>query len=193
MVLHRWIISAVWLLPALHRIGHKSSLPVVQRRFATAVPCVIPITVHDRENVSICRQNIDATREVSAKIRNRVAVRARLRDAVPLEAFSPEIRAPDMICVRHIPNAETVKAKRDEDTFPCLPCGFAYRSDRAVADTRTERVWIEWNKHALTCFYPHFCTKKGRAPIRCTSCLYQVFVSPTCARLLPRATQSPYR
>lgn len=193
MVLHRRVISSVWLLPTLHRIGHKSSLPVIQGCFTTAVPCVIPITVHNRENVSICRQNINAARKVSAKIRNRVAVRARLRDAVPLEAFSPEIRAPDMICVRHIPNAETVKAKRDEDTFPCLPCGFAYGSNRAVADTRMKRVRIKWNKHALTCFCPHFCTKKGRIPVRYASCLYQVFISPTCARSPPPSTRPPCR
>ena len=117
----------------------------------------------------VCRQNVNATREVTAEIRNRVAVRTRLRDAVTLEAFSPEIRAPDMICVRHVSNAETVKAKRDEDAFPRLPCGFAYRSNRAVADARTERVWIEWNKHALTCSMPPFLHKKR-------TCTYQMHV-----------------
>lgn len=193
MILHWRVISAVWLLPTLHRISHKSSLPVVKGRFAAAVPCVIPITVHDRENVSICRQNINAARKVSAKIRNCVAVWARLRDAVTLEAFAPKIRAPDVICVRHIPCTETIKAKRDEYAFPCLPCGFAYRSNRAVADTRSKRVRIEWNKHALTCFCPHFCTKKERAPIRCTSDLYQVFVSPTCVCSPPRSNRPPYR
>lgn len=157
---------------------YKSSLPVVKGRFAAAVPCIIPITVHDCENVPICRQNVNATRKVSAEVRNRVAVRARLRDAVTLEAFAPKIRAPDVICVRHVPCTETIKTKRDEDAFPCLPCGLAYGSNRAVADARTKRVGIKWNKHALTCFYPHFCIKKGRAPIRCTSDLYQVFVIP---------------
>ena len=126
--------------------------------------------------MSVCRQNVNATREVSAKIRNRVAVRARLRDAVPLEAFSPEIRAPDMICVRHISSAETVEAKRDEYAFPRLPCGFAYRSNRAVADTRTKRVWIEWNKHALTCSMPPFLHKK----MTCTYQMHVRFMSSFC-------------
>lgn len=105
-------------------------------------------------------------------------------DAVTLEAFAPKIRAPDMICVRHIPSAETVKAKRDEYAFPCLPCGLAYGSNRTVADTRSKRVRVEWNEHALTCFCPHFYIKKERAPIRCTSVLYRFFVSPTCCSLV---------
>ena len=141
--------------------------------------------------MAVCRQNVNAARKVSAEVRNRVAVRARLRDAVALEAFAPKIRAPDVICVRHIPSAETIKAKRDEYAFPRLFCGLAYGSNRAVADTRTKRVWIEWNKHALTCFCPHFPTKKGRAPIRCTSVSYRLFVSPTCAQSLPHPTRPP--
>ena len=128
--------------------------------------------------MSVCRQNVNAARKVPAEVRNRVAVRARLRDAVTLEAFAPKICAPDVICVRHISDAETVEAKRDEYAFPRLAGGLAYSSNRAVADARTKRVWVEWNKHALTCFCPHFCIKKGRAPIRCTSVLYLVFIIP---------------
>ena len=191
MVLHRRVISAVWLLPALHRIGHKSSLPIVKGRFAAAVPCIIPITVYGRENVSICRQNVNAAWKVSAEVRNRVAVRARLRDAVTLETFTPKIRAPDVICVRHIPSAETIEAKRDEYAFPRLAGGLAYSSNRAVADARTKRVWVEWNKHALTCFCHHFCIKKERAPIRCTSCLYRFFINPTCVHSPPHPTRPP--
>jgi hypothetical protein len=67
-----------------------------------------------------------------------------------LEAFAAKISAPDVICVRHIPSAETIKAKRDEDAFPRLPRRFAYRSNRAVANTRTKRIWVKWNKHALS-------------------------------------------
>lgn len=188
--MHRWVISAVWLLPALHRISHKSSLPVVKGRFSAAVPCVIPIAVHNRENVSICRQNINAAWEVSAEVRNRIAVRACLRDVVTFEAFAPKIRAPDVICVRHIPSTETVKAKRDEYAFPRLPRRFAYRSNRAVTNTRPKRVWIEWNKHALTCFCSHFPTKKRRAPVRYASCLYQVFVSQSHMCSLTAASHS---
>jgi hypothetical protein len=55
-----------------------------------------------------------------------------------------------MICVRHVSNAETIKAKRDEYAFPRLVGRFAYRSNRAVANTRTKRIWVKWNKHALS-------------------------------------------
>lgn len=37
---------------------------------------------------------------------------------------------------------------------------------------------------SLTCFYSHFGIKKGRAPIRCTSDLYRVFVSHVFERRL---------
>lgn len=98
------------------------------------------MTVHDSDNVTIQSKQIIPVWVILCEIIDRVAVRASVRNQIPVKALAPEITAPHRISCRKVTHHKAEGAQINICLLPRLARKLGYRPDGTI--TGSGRYWI---------------------------------------------------
>lgn len=117
--------------------------PIVSRNLHAAVPAVMPLAVlYTQYMPSWHGENKCAFRVISGKLRNRIAIRADVRQQMTGEAMIPQIRSPHTVRIALVLAGKTLQAETNIGFIPGLAKSFGDCPHSTVTHRYPVRIWI---------------------------------------------------